>query len=418
MRHRLGRGPTSLRDVPALTLGAIVGLIERRYPLALAEDWDAVGLVAGDPDQEIRRVLFAVDPVEATATEAVAWGADLLLTHHPLFLTAVHSVAATSAKGRVIQTLLGSGCGLYAAHTNADSAPGGVADCLAEAVGLQATRPLLPAAGMPLDLLVTYVPVDSAQALVAALSAAGAGEIGDYEQCAWSVPGDGQFLPGPAAHPAVGQTGHLARVRETRIEMVLPPGRRGAVVAALRAAHPYEEPAFSVLATADVPAADGAGTGRLGELRGGATTLGAFARAVAAGVPATAQGVRVSGDLDAVVRTVAVCGGSGGSLVAAARAAGADVLVTADQRHHPTSEAREEARGGRPFLVDLAHWASEWPWLPRAAAALRTDVAALGATVETRVSTLVTDPWTAHVGSGRTDDNGLGDPPYHPQETQ
>lgn len=198
--------------------------------------------------------------------------------------------------------------------------------------------------------------------------------------------------------------------------MVLARGRRGDVVAALRAAHPYEEPAFSLLATAGVPAADGAGTGRLGELRD-ATTLGAFARSVAAGVPATAQGVRVSGDLDAVVRTVAVCGGSGGSLVAAARAAGADVLVTADQRHHPTSEAREEARGGRPFLVDLAHWASEWPWLPRAAADLRTDVAALGATVETRVSTLVTDPWTAHVGSGRTADHRLGVPSHHPQET-
>src|SRR5690606_862417 len=134
---------------------------------------------------------------------------------------------------------------------------------------------------------------------------------------------------------------------------------------ALRQAHPYEEPAHSLVAQAPAPAAPG--TGRIGRLPE-AMTLRAFAELVARILPATAQGIRVGGDLDAEVRTVAVCGGSGDSLLARVRSLGADVYLTADLRHHPASE---HLAGGRPFLVDATHWASEWPWLPRAAEVLR-----------------------------------------------
>jgi dinuclear metal center YbgI/SA1388 family protein len=378
--------------VPSLRLGEIVRLLDRRFPPGTAEAWDAVGLVVGDPAAEVRRVLFAVDPVAATVREALGCEADLLVCHHPLLLRAVHGVPATSAKGRVAHDLIRGGCALYVAHTNADAAPGGVADCLAAAVGLARTRPLVPLAADPLDALVTYVPVDDAAALVAALSAAGAGAIGDYEQCAWTVEGRGQFLPLEGADPTIGSVGRLTHVRETRVEMVLPRRLRGDVVAALRAAHPYEEPAFTVVETASL---DGpAGHGRVGDLPG-AVTLGEFAERVARALPGTAQGVRVSGDLAAPVRRVAVSGGSGEGFLAAVRAVGADVYLCADLRHHPVSELRDEAGGGPPFLVDVAHFASEWPWLPRAAATLEADVAAAGAEVETRVSTLVTDPWTA-----------------------
>lgn len=378
--------------MPALRLAEIVRILERRYPPETAEAWDAVGLVVGEPDRAVHRVLLAVDPVAETVREAIAWGADLLVTHHPLLLKAVHSVATTTAKGRVVHDLLGAGCALYAAHTNADAAPGGVAESLARAVGLAESRPLRPLPGDPLDALVTYVPIGGADALVDALAAAGAGSIGEYEKCAWTTDGIGQFLAGERARPAVGTVGELTRLSETRIEMVLPRARRDAVVAALRAAHPYEEPAFSVLELGRT--AGTAGTGRIGELAE-PVALRDFAQHVADALPATAQGIRVSGDLDATVRTVAVCGGSGDSLLGVVRASGADVYVTADLRHHPASEAREDASGGPPFLVDAAHWASEWPWLPRAAADLRADVEAAGATVETRVSTIVTDPWSA-----------------------
>ena len=380
--------------MPSLRLREVVSLLERRYPPATAEPWDAVGLVLGDPEQEVRRVLLAVDPVEDVVREAVRLEADLLVCHHPLFLRGVHGVPATTAKGRVAHELIRSGCALYVAHTNADAAAGGVADALAAALGVRETRPLVPAPAAPMDALVTYVPTDGAAALVEALSAAGAGAVGDYEQCAWLVDGTGQFLPGPGARPTIGAVGTLERVAETRIEMVLPQARRDAVLHALRAAHPYEEPAFTI--TAMAPWASTTGGGRIGVLDE-PMTLASFAQRVAAALPATAQGVRVAGDLGAVVRRVAVCGGSGDSYLGAVRAADADVYVTADLRHHPTSEAREEARGARPHLVDVAHWASEWPWLPVAARTLEDDVAAAGASVVTHVSTLVTDPWTARL---------------------
>ncbi|MDH6138991.1 MULTISPECIES: Nif3-like dinuclear metal center hexameric protein [Kitasatospora] len=268
-------------------LSEVITALEELYPPRWAESWDAVGLVCGDPDAEVRRVLFAVDPVPAVAEEAAAWGADLVVTHHPLYLRGTTSVAATSFKGRVVHSLIRAGIALHVAHTNADHADPGVSDALAEAIGVRVLGPLVPD------------PTD-------------------------------------------------------------PAGRRG--------------------------------TGRICELPE-PLPLGAFADRVAAGLPATATGIRVAGDPGLTIRRVAVSGGSGDSFFAEVRAAGVDAYVTADLRHHPASEASEAA----PIaLVDAAHWATEWPWLKQAARELGGVAEKHGWTLETRVSTLVTDPWTAH----------------------
>jgi putative NIF3 family GTP cyclohydrolase 1 type 2 len=150
------------------------------------------------------------------------------------------------------------------------------------------------------------------------------------------------------------------------------------------AAHPYEEPAYDVLELAD-PGIAAAGVGRIGTVA--RTTLQHFAESVATSLPETAQGIRVAGDPDRVVRRVAVCGGAGDFLLDAVRGTDADVYVTSDLRHHPASEFREH---DGPALVDVAHWAAEWTWLPLVQAKL---VAELGDTVEARVSTICTDPW-------------------------
>ena len=175
--------------------------------------------------------------------------------------------------------------------------------------------------------------------------------------------------------------------------MVVPAIRRAAVVAALRAAHPYEEPAFDLLAQSPLPSRRG--TGRVGELAE-PVRLREFVRHAVAVLPATAWGLRAAGDPDRLVRTVAVCGGSGGSLTEAARAAGADVYLTADLKHHAAVEAVTERGGDGMALVDAAHWATEAPWLDILADRLRDR---LGTTVEVRVSGLVTDPWTLHAPS-------------------
>jgi putative NIF3 family GTP cyclohydrolase 1 type 2 len=171
--------------------------------------------------------------------------------------------------------------------------------------------------------------------------------------------------------------------------VVLPRRRRAAVVAAMLAAHPYEEPAYDVVELAD-PGLSTTGTGRIGDVE--PVRLADFAARVAGALPATAHGVRVAGDPERVVRRVALCGGAGDFLLDAVRASDADVYVTSDLRHHPAAEFLEH---DGPALVDVAHWAAEWTWLPvlrdRLVAALS---ATSGDTVEVRVSTLCTDPWT------------------------
>jgi dinuclear metal center YbgI/SA1388 family protein len=266
----------------------VVSVLEKLYEPGWAEEWDAVGLVCGDPEAEVHPVLFAVDPVEVVVDEAIDLDAELVVAHHPLFLRPVHGVAATTPKGRVVHRLLTHGVALHVAHTNADRAAPGVSDALAAALGLTPIRPLAPLAGGPDDAVL--------------------------------------------------------------------------------------------------------GVGRICELAE-PESLGRFVGRVRRGLPATPTGIRLAGDHDHEVRTIALCGGAGDSLLEAARAAGADVFLTADLRHHPAGEALEQAG---PALVDVAHWASEWPWLADAARRLTNALAGHGTTVGTHVSTTVTDPWTAH----------------------
>ena len=371
-----------------VALREVVSLLHDWYPPATADSWDAVGLVAGDPEQQVRKVLFAVDPVLPVAREAAEWGADLLVVHHPLFLKPVHGVAATTPKGRTLATLTGAGCALLTAHTNADQALGGVSESLALTLGLTDLAPIVPAPSGPLDKLTTYVPVTDADALRAALADAGAGRIGDYDQASFSTPGRGRFRPLAGANPTIGSVGDLETVDEERVEVVLPRSRRAGVVRALLTAHPYEEPAFDVVELSDPGLAE-TGTGRIGSVE--PTTRRAFAAAVAGALPQTAHGVRVAGDPEREVRRVAVCGGAGDFLLDTVARTDADVYVTSDLRHHPASEFREQ---DGPALVDVAHWAAEWTWLPAVEARLRASLgSSVGDTLETRVSTACTDPW-------------------------
>ena len=375
------------------TLSDVLGVLDALYPPALAEPWDAVGLVVGQPAQLVTRVAFAVDPTPQVVAEAVAWGADLLVVHHPLLLRPVHGVPSTGPAGRVVWALVKNDCALFTAHTNADAAVGGVNDALADALGLQENRPLLPAGGELFDKIVTFVPPEHTQQVADAMTDLGAGTIGEYLRCTWSIVGDGSFLPTQRARPLIGEPGRVERTPEARLEVRAPRRMREQVVRALVAAHPYEEAAYDVYELS--PAPRGVGLGRIGQLPE-PRRLADFVQHVAEVLPTTGSGVRFTGDPDAIVRTIAVCGGAGGSTIPDAGRAGADVLVTGDLRHHV---ALDEVVGGGPALVDAGHFATEWPWLPRAARSLVAALAEVGTTVETRVSTLVTDPWTASVPS-------------------
>ncbi|MEV7546394.1 Nif3-like dinuclear metal center hexameric protein [Streptomyces sp. NPDC089915] len=283
------------------SLSEVIAALDALWPPSRAEQWDAVGTVCGDPGAEVTRVLFAVDPVQEIVDEAVKLGADLVVTHHPLYLRGTTTVEAGTFKGRVVHTLIKNDIALHVAHTNADTADPGVSDALAGALDLRVTGPLVPD------------PTD-------------------------------------------------------------PTGRRG--------------------------------LGRICELDR-PETLREFTARAAARLPRTAQGIRVAGDPDALIRTVAVSGGSGDSLFAQVRAAGVDAFLTADLRHHPVSEAREQ---NALALVDAAHWATEWPWCEQAAAQLDAVSERHGWGLRTHVSRTVTDPWAAHAPSETTPSSVSGAP--------
>ncbi|MEV0031123.1 Nif3-like dinuclear metal center hexameric protein [Nocardia sp. NPDC050793] len=366
------------------TLAELIEVLDAAYPPKLAESWDSVGLVCGDPDDEVTRVLFAVDATAAVVEEAVDWRAQALVVHHPLLLRGVDTVAADTAKGALLHRLIRSGCALFTAHTNADSADPGVSDALAAAIGLTVTCPLDPKPTAAVDNWVVQVPRTHTDAVLAALFGAGAGGVGSYHECALRVPGVGQFRPMPGANPAIGAIGELQRVEEDRIEVIAPPTARSAVLAALRAAHPYEDPAYHVTERAAMPS--GLGIGRVGVLPE-PEPLREFTARVAAALPATVWGVRAAGDPDRVIERVAVCGGAGDSYLSTAARLGVDAYLTSDLRHHPVDE---HLRTGGPALLDAAHWATEFPWCAQA----EGIVAAALPELETRVSTLRTDPWT------------------------
>lgn len=383
-------------DTPAavpgpVTVGDVVGTVTGWYPPSSAESWDAVGTVCGEPGAGVDHVLLTVDVTPAIVAQARELGAQLIIAHHPLLLKGVHAVDVDTPKGRMITDLIGAGIALHCAHTNADVGPGSTVAALAATLGLRDPRPLQPHPAPALDTLVTFVPVAERETVVDALAAAGAGAIGDYDRCFFAAPGEGSFRPGAGAEPYLGSEGEIERVAEERVELVLPRERRDAVVAALLTAHPYEQPAWHLVEHAERPS-DDTGLGRIGTVE--PITVADFARLVADRLPATAGGVRVCGDPDRVVSRVAVQAGAGDGLLDTARRASAELYLTSDLRHHPASEA--SLWPDAPALLDVAHWAAEWTWLP----VLRDRLAAaLPDTVTITVSELRTDPWTSVVGA-------------------
>ncbi|HXA13204.1 MAG TPA: Nif3-like dinuclear metal center hexameric protein, partial [Mycobacterium sp.] len=205
----------------SVRLADVIEVLDEAYPPRLAQSWDSVGLVCGDPGDALDSVTVAIDATPAVVDEVPDAG--LLLAHHPLLMRGVDTVAASTPKGALVHRLIRTGRSLFTAHTNADSASPGVSDALAQALGLTVDGVLEPLSGAAdLDKWVIYVPRENAEAVQAAVFDAGAGHIGDYSHCSWSISGIGQFLPHDGATPAVGSVGTVEREDEDRFEVVAP----------------------------------------------------------------------------------------------------------------------------------------------------------------------------------------------------
>jgi len=346
------------------TVGDLNHWLDRFAPPRLAEPWDNVGLLWGDPDAEVSRVMTCLTVTPRSALEAVHERAGLIVSHHPVLFRAVKRVVANQPDNGMLWTLARAGVSVLSPHTAFDNTEGGVNDGLARRLGLAEVGPLRPTPGQGAFKVVVFAPEEEREAVLASAFRAGAGRIGFYEQCSFATPGEGTFFGTEGANPAVGRAGRRETVRELRLEVVCPAERLAAVLAAVRSAHSYEEPAVDVVPLHAQPG--GPGVGRIGRLPE-PTTLGEFARTVADVL--NAPGLQYVGEAGRRVERVAVVCGAGDDFLGDAVRAGADVLLTGEGRFHRTLEAEALGVG----MVIAGHHATERPGVEDLAARLAVD---------------------------------------------
>jgi len=346
----------------------IIDALERLAPRRWAEEWDNVGLMTGSPAQTIRKVAVALD-VTADLLERLPADTDMIVSHHPLIFQPVKNLREDLPAGRLLAALVRRKLAVYCAHTNLDAASGGINDLLAERFALAEVKVLQPGRQDGLYKLVVFVPTEASDKVHQAMAAAGAGHIGNYSHCSFQTTGTGTFLPLAGTQPYIGTIGALERVAEVRLETVVPATLLDRVVRAMLRAHPYEEVAYDVVALQNTPPLTG--LGRIGHLPA-PLSLTAFAAQVQDALGGNA--VRLVGAGDKLIRKVAVCGGSGASLIGKAAFAGADVLVTGDVKYHDAQLALEQGIS----LVDAGHFATEAVAVPAMAGQITAAAAAEG----------------------------------------
>jgi len=361
----------------------ILEIIDGIAPFRLAEEWDNVGLQVGDPTTTASRIMIALDPCREAVDEAVASDCQLLLTHHPLIFTSIRSLNLQEQPGEILAKALRNNLSIAALHTNYDIADGGINDLLAERIGLTCIEPLARHEGEELVKLAVFVPKGHEEQVMEALFRSG-GHMGNYSDCSFQTEGVGTFRPLSGAKPFLGSPGRREYAEEKRIEVLL---RREDVPSACRAlveAHPYEEPAFDLYPLLNKGACRG--LGRIGNLRE-ALPLAQLASRLKDELSLIA--LRIVGDGARSMVKVALCAGSGASLLRQAHGLGADVLVTGDVKYH---DAREAEMLGIA-LVDIGHFASEIPMVRGVCARLREEVKAKGFTAEIMACKRERDPF-------------------------
>jgi dinuclear metal center YbgI/SA1388 family protein len=369
---------------PGATIADLSAAMEAIAPRRLAQDWDNVGLLAGDPAARCTRALLCIDMTPAVLDEARRLTCEAVVAYHPPLFRPVASLRADAdGTEALVFHAIASGIAIHSPHTALDAADGGTNDVLAALCGLRDTEPFtFVDAAPPGCKIVTFVPPANLDAVTDAMFAAGAGRIGAYEKCSYRLAGRGTFFGTDETNPAVGQKGRLETVDEIRVEMVAPTPRLPEIVAAMTAAHPYETPAYDVYPLAPLQTR---GIGRVGNLPA-KTTLATLARSLKA--KTKSRVVQIVGEPKQRIRRAAVCAGAAGRLpLEHPRSADADVIVTGEIHHHDALACRRLGKGA----IALGHAESERPVLPVLAKRLRAALPAL----DVRISKHDTGPFTA-----------------------
>ena len=335
----------------ALKVRDITTWLESWAPKQWAESYDNVGLLVGELDAPVRRVLVSLDCTEAVVAEAEREGCELIVSHHPVIFGGLKRLNGSNDVERTVMRAIRSGIALYAIHTNLDNVMTGVNRRLGEALGctpesLQILRPM----GAKLEKWTVFVPSGQLQGVREAMAQAGAGHIGNYEECSYSTEGTGTFRALEGAKPHVGAIGELHFEPESRLEMVVPHEAVSAVRSAMLTAHPYEEVAYDRVTLEQ--GRNDIGAGMVGELPA-PMPWEDFADHVKAALGCTA--LKHTAPVKASVQRIAMCGGSGAFLMGDAARSGADVYVTSDVKYHEYFQASERFQ-----LLDVGHFESEW----------------------------------------------------------
>jgi len=338
-----------------LTVADIIQVMASIAPSSLAEKWDNPGLQVGAKDHPVKTIWVSLDPSRQVVDAACKKGVDLLITHHPLIFHPLKSIDFSTPTGSIIKTAINGNLAIFSAHTNLDSAKGGVNDVLASKIGLKGLTALRennePETGKPeMCKLVIYVPVEHEASFVEAVFQTGAGKIGEYTCCSFRSRGKGTFLPGESSAPFIGAPGEISEVDEIRMETLVEKKDLPAVISHLKKAHPYETMAYDIYPLSS--SATGHGLGRVGELEK-QSRLDDFAREI--GRKLGLGSVKIAGQPDRLVKKVALCAGSGSSMLKQFIMSKADVYVSGDLGHHDALEVVERNLG----LVDIGHFSSE-----------------------------------------------------------
>ena len=334
-----------------VTMKDIAIAIENKAPLHLQESWDNCGLQLGNMASEVRRVLTTLDVTPDVVVEAIEKEVDCILSHHPMIFKKLQSIDLGTAQGKMIGDLLQHGISVYSAHTNLDITKEGLNDEVAQRLGLTEIRGLVETDREEAYKVAVYVPVIHSDQVRHAMGDAGAGHIGNYSHCSFSVTGEGHFLPLEGTNPFIGHVGAIETVQEERLETVVPKKLLGTVLAAMEKAHPYEEIAYDVVPLHNVYEAHH--IGRIGELAP-PLSLQALVKLLQTVFPHSQ--LRWGGSKVEEVRRIALCTGSGAEFIKAAAKQKADLYITGDVKYHDMQMAKELGI----LVVDAGHYGTEY----------------------------------------------------------
>lgn len=331
-----------------MKIAEIIQTIENFAPISYQENYDNAGLIIGDKLTDCTGVLICLDSIEAVVDEAIAKNCNLIVAHHPIIFSGLKKINGKNYIERTIIKAIKNDIAIYACHTNIDNVRLGVSDVIAEKLNLKNRKILEPKKSI-LKKLFTYIPTKRKDDLLNALFAAGAGNIGNYSECSFSVEGNGTFKPNELANPVVGENGIRSNENEAKIEVIFPYYLESKIIQTLKANHPYEEVAYEIISLDN--AFQDVGSGMIGVLENEMDEMQFLSYLKE---KMNTQCIRYTSLLNKPIKTVAVCGGAGSFLLNQAISQKADVFITGDFKYHQFFDADNQL-----IICDIGHYESE-----------------------------------------------------------